>query len=122
MQTSSRALSAKQEKALLTQFCTLLADLNHPRQAASFLADFLTDTELLVFSKRLGIAWNLHRGKSYREIKNLLKVSSATISTVAEGKKQPGIKLAISKISEDHFFDNLAQKISRLGKRFFPSS
>jgi len=114
MQISSKNLSKQEEKQIHDQFITLLSDLQNPQTFTTFANDFFTDTEKLVFAKRLAIAWLLHQGKSYQEIKDQLKVSSATISSVAEIKNNPGILIATEKIKTDKKFDQAAAKITQI--------
>lgn len=111
MQTSSQKLNPQIEADITEQFTTLLADFKHPLLVKQFLADFLTETELSVFAKRLAIVFDLYQGKSYQDIKKELKVSSATISSVAEIKDKKGIKLAIDQIIEDQKFEKRAEKL-----------
>ncbi|HYD35385.1 MAG TPA: Trp family transcriptional regulator [Vitreimonas sp.] len=111
MQTSSHALPAKHHQQLLNRLYTLLADLKHPNDVQAFLADFLTDTERLVFAKRLGILWELQQGKSYEEIKKALQVSSATISSVAEVKGKKGWQLALEKMTADQWAERTLRKL-----------
>ena len=74
------------------------------------MADFLTETEHVVFAKRVSILWELQQGKSYEAIKKDLQVSSATISSVAEHKDRPGWKLAWEKIREDEWATKILRK------------
>lgn len=74
---------------------------------ATFLQDFLSETEQQVLAKRLAILHQLHQGKSYEKIKKALQVSSATISSVAEMKGKPGFKLALEKIKLDQWAENV---------------
>jgi uncharacterized protein YerC len=114
MQISSKKLSKNKKQQILDQFLTLIGDLQHPTKVEQFANDFFTDTELSVFAKRLAIAYSLHQGKSYKEIKQELKVSSATISSVAEIKNGIGTQLAIEKIGQDKQFQQTTDKIYKI--------
>lgn len=98
MQISSKKLSNKQEKLIFSRLHFLLAEQKNPNEVAKFLENFLTPTEHLVFAKRLTISYLLEQGMSYAQIKKQLKVSSATISSVADSLEQPQIQQAIKKL------------------------
>ena len=72
-----------------------------------FLAAFMTETERTVLAKRLSVGYLLNKGASYDQIKNELRVSSATISTVADAIKKPGMKQALAKIQSDEKIEKL---------------
>lgn len=56
----------------------------------SFLEDLLTDTEKTMLAKRIAIALMILKGKSYEEIDQTLKVSTATIWKVKEWLNRKG--------------------------------
>ena len=112
MQTSSQKLSRKQQQKITQQFVTLLSDLRHPDECLTFLKSFLTKTEQSVFAKRLGIIWMLDQNKSYKEIKKKLKVSSATISSVAGRMDGEGSQLIVDKLRVDDWAERWAKKIT----------
>lgn len=111
MQTSSKKLSRKQQQQITQQFLSLLSDLRHPKEAQAFFETFLTKTEQSVFTKRLGIVWMLNQNKSYAEIKKKLKVSSATISSVAGQVSEEGTQLITNKLRVDDWAGRWAKKI-----------
>ncbi len=111
MQTSSKKLSKKYQRSITQQFITLLSDLRHPTECEYFFTSFLTTTEQSVFSKRLGIVWMLYQNKSYKDIKRKLKVSSATISSIANQMDEPGIQLLIDKLRADDWAHRWSKKI-----------
>ena len=76
---------------------------------------------LKVLVKRLAIAIFLDKGRSYENIRNILKVSSATIASVNEQMGNPGIQLALRKIKADEWADEWTEKISGLVGRILPS-
>ena len=98
MQTSAKSLAPTTEADILNQLYRLLADLHQPKEVKKFLDSFMTDTERLVFAKRLAIAWLLEQGQSYEEIAKALNVSSATISSVAEIRQKPDMNMAYQKL------------------------
>jgi len=107
MQTSSKKLNPKVKKQVLDQLSTLLSDLRSPDEATAWMNDFMTDTERLVFAKRLAVAQMLWEQKSYQEIKDRLKVSSATISSVSDTIDKKGLRLAQDKIKLEGWAETL---------------
>lgn len=82
-QVSKRKLSENIEKRITEIFCESIVSLKNTNQVSSFLDEFLSPTEKLVLSKRLAIAVLLSKGYDYCSIKEILKVTSSTISKVA---------------------------------------
>lgn len=111
MQVSNQNLTPAEEEKLLEQLYTLLADLHTPQDIQAFLTNFMTNTERLVFAKRLAIAWLLEQGKSYDEINKTLKVSSATISSVADIRQTHGMQLAYRRLHLDQWAKALLKKL-----------
>ena len=91
----------------------MVADLKGIKETDSFLTDFLTDSEYEVFAKRLAIAYWLKKGRSYNNIKENLKVSSATIAAVQSMMKRPGFALAIKKIEAEEWANVWSKKIKK---------
>ncbi|EKD49657.1 MAG: hypothetical protein ACD_63C00078G0001, partial [uncultured bacterium] len=81
MQVSSRQLNSVLEKQIFSVFYQTLSDLRTPEEIKTVLTDLLTETELTALAKRLAIATFLEKGRSYENIRDTLKVSSATIAS-----------------------------------------
>jgi uncharacterized protein YerC len=118
MQLSKKKVSRK----LIGQFCRSLAqiitDIRKTSEAEQFLKDFLTDSELELLTRRLGVAYFLDQNQRYQHIKNNLGVSSATIANIAEQIKKPGLQIALTKVKAEEWATRWAKKISQtLGKR-----
>jgi uncharacterized protein YerC len=111
MQTSSQPLQHAKEQRLITQLSTLLADLKNPIESEQFLRDFLTETELSVLSKRLAIYQMLKERSSYQTIQKELKVSSATISSVAEFRSSIGAKIIEQKLTVHEWAERTTERI-----------
>lgn len=111
MQISAKNLTGTTEADILKQLYRLLADLRTPHEVAEFLSCFMTDTERLVFAKRLAIAWLLEQGFSYEEISKQLNVSSATISSAAELRHQPQMTGAYRKLFLATWTNRLSRKL-----------
>lgn len=112
MQTSNKKISGKQKKAITQQFLHLISDLKTPDESQVFFDSFLTKTEQNVFIKRLAIMQLLDKGLSYKEIKKKLKVSSATISSVASQMKNQKQQVLIDKIKLEEWADKWANKLT----------
>jgi len=77
------------------------------------LKALMTENELSAVAKRLAIAVFLDKRQSYEHIRDVLKVSTATIASVAEGMNQKGIQTAISKIKAEEWADVWSIRLSR---------
>jgi len=117
MQLSKKKINQRIEKQIFNIFYQVIADVKNPQEAKVLLENILTRAELEAFSKRLAVAHYLERGRSYENIKNALKVSSATIATVAEKmQKGKGYEIALKKIRAEEWADRWTKKISKLVK------
>lgn len=113
MRLSNQNITKSLETEIRQALLRMIADVRTPEEANTLISDLLTETEQLAIAKRLAIALFLTQGKSYEEIKQSLKVSSATVAKVQESIGQAGIKLALNKIKTDKWADNWAAKISQ---------
>ncbi len=117
VQISKQKLNKSLEDQIFEIFSQVLADTNTKEQAKALLEDFLTKTEKTTLAKRLAVAHYLERGRSYENIKNTLKVSSATIASVQRMMRLQGFDLLLQKITADQWADKWSKKISKtLGK------
>lgn len=120
MQVSKRQINPNLKNQIYQLLFQVLADIRSKKEIERFLKEALTPTELEIFAKRMGTAYYLDKGRSYSNIKANLKLSSATISSVAEQmKKGKGFEIALSKIRAEEWADKWAKKISKRfqGKR-----
>ncbi len=119
MQVSKRTINRTIEKEIFNIFFQVISDLKDPKEVRTFFEDILGKTELTALAKRLAIAHYLDKGRSYQNIKETLKVSSATIASVDKiMKKSPGFKLALKKVEADQWAEKWAGKIESLfGKK-----
>jgi len=120
MQLSKKKLNKNLEEQLRKMLYGLLAEINSPEEIERLLNDLLTEAERMAIYKRLGIGLYLDKGRSYEDIKNHLKVSSATIAAVAENVAKPGFQEAIRRIKADEWADEWSRKISEKVKRLLP--
>ena len=102
---------------LIKTFAQTLVDFKNRDEILSFLTDFLNDSELETFAKRLSVAYWLKKGRSYENIKTNLKVSSATIATIEKLLEKPGFVLAIKKMEAEEWANIWAEKIQKFIKK-----
>lgn len=112
MQLSKQGVDQLIEKQMMDWFYQLLADLHTTAEVAKSLAAILTDVELTTIAKRIAIAYFLDQGKSYGQIRDELKVSSATIATIqAKLTTDEGLALALKKIKADQWAGKLTRRL-----------
>lgn len=116
MQLSKKKINPRIEKQIFNVFYQVISDIRTNQEAKAFLEDILTRAELEALTKRLAVALFLEKGRSYDNIKNTLKVSSATVANVAgQMKKGRGFELALKKIRAEEWANRWAK---RIGKTF----
>jgi len=117
MRTSNKKLNPSLKRQLKKTFALAIADFKNMEEANVFLNDFLNDSELETYTKRFAIAYWLKKGRSYTNIRDNLKVSSATIADVSQMMKSPGFKLALQKAEAEEWADQWVEKIKKFLKR-----
>ncbi len=117
MRVSNRQLNPSLENQVTKTFAQLLADFKDLKEASIFLKDFFNKGELETYAKRLAVAYWLKKGRSYTNIKENLKVSSATIATVEKLMKKPGFLLAIKKLEAEEWANVWAEKIQKFVRK-----
>ena len=120
MQISAKKLNKTLENQIRQMLVGVLCEVDSPKVMEEILADLLTETERVAMMKRMGIAIYLDKSRSYEDIKNNLKVSSATIATVAEGMGNPGVGEVIKRIKAEEWASDWTEKISRGLRRILP--
>lgn len=113
MRVSKNNLNPSLKKEIVKTFIQTLDDLKGTKEKEIFLNDFFNDQELETYAKRLAIAYWLKKKRSYENIKNNLKVSSATIATVEKLINSEGFKLAIKKMEADDWANVWSEKINK---------
>jgi uncharacterized protein YerC len=112
MQISKKKVNRDLERQFRHLLFQTLVDIKNPQEMGSFLKDLFSKTELSAITKRLAAVYLLKKGKNYREIKDTLKLSSATISSLAEQvEKGRGFKIALGKIAADEWAERWVGKI-----------
>ena len=114
MQISKKQINPNLKKQIYQFLYQVLADIHSKKEAKIFLKEVLTNTELEMLAKRLGVAYYLDKGRTYSNIKTSLNLSSATISAVAEQmRKGKGFRIALEKIKAEEWAGKWAKKISK---------
>lgn len=116
MRISSDKVNPSLKKEIVNAFIQVLTDLDNRKDIETFIKDFFNEAELETYSKRLAIAYWLKKKRSYTNIKNNLKVSSATIATVEKLIDNPGFRLAIKDLEADEWANVWSEKIKKLVK------
>ena len=117
MRTSERQVNKILKKQVKNVFSQMLADLTTQKEVETFLSDFFTESELETFMKRLAIAYWLKKGRSYANIKNNLKVSSATVASIQTEMQKEGYKLALKKAEAEEWANQWSEKIKNMVKK-----
>ena len=111
MRSPKRNINVTLEKRLHKTFVQLISDLKNPKQIDLFFKDFLTPGEYKTLTKRIAVAYWLKKGRNSFNIKNNLRVSTATITSVRPLLKKEGIMLALKKIEADEWAEEWSKKI-----------
>ncbi|KKT30996.1 MAG: hypothetical protein UW41_C0007G0005 [Candidatus Collierbacteria bacterium GW2011_GWC2_44_18] len=119
MQLSHNPINKTLEKQLDNLFYQVLAEIDSPEDLKLVLSDILTEGERTAVLKRLGIALYLDKGRNYEDVKNNIKVSSATIATVAENLGNSGWQEMIKRIKAEEWANEWTNKITGGIKRMF---
>lgn len=114
MRTSQNKVNKILQSQIESLLSQTIADIKSENDAKIFLSDFLTETELENFTKRLAVAYWLKKGRSYKNIKDNLKVSSATVAGVQDMLKKKGLQLALKNLEADEWANQWSEKIKKI--------
>ena len=114
MRTSDRKLNPSLKRQIVKAFAQTLGDFKNLKEGEIFINNFFTEAEIETFAKRLAVAYWLKKGRSYSNIRENLKVSSATIADVSPQVDNPGFSLAIKKIEAEEWANQWADKIKKI--------
>ena len=79
---SHHAITASEREIMLRHIAHAIGSLKREKDIHLFLQQLLTPSEVIMLSRRLKVARLLIEGKTYREIRELLKVGISTIITI----------------------------------------
>lgn len=111
MQISKKKVSLALEKQIYGMLYQLIIDIKTPHEAETILGQILSDIELSTLAKRIAVAYWLTNERSYVNIRENLKVSSATVANVQQELKSPGWKMAIQKIMAEEWASKWEKRI-----------
>lgn len=117
MRLSRDKLHPSLKNQIIKTLAQTLADLKDIGEARAFLQDFFNEIELETFARRLSIAYWLKKGRSYSNIKQNLKVSSATIASIQRRMHKAGITMALKKLEAEEWANIWAEKIRQFVRK-----
>ena len=91
-----------------------LAEIKTTEEMHSLLSSFLTKNEYEGLAKRLAVAYWLKKKRSYANIMNNLKVSSATVASVQEMMHSKEMQKMIINIEAEEWANQWSKKIKNL--------
>lgn len=96
-------LSKSEQESLVFDLVHALVQAQTSSEAALFLRDLLTQSEMKILSKRLRIAKLLLAGKTYEQIEEDLHVSHSTVAKIATwlAERGDGFRKIIEKIPKE---------------------
>ncbi len=113
MRRSSKKLNQSLKKEIVKTLAQAVTDFGNVNETELFLTNFLNESELEVLAKRLAVAYWLKKGRSYTNIKDNLKVSSATIASIQEAMKAPGFQQVLKKVEAEEWASEWSEKIKK---------
>ncbi|MCL4382854.1 Trp family transcriptional regulator [Patescibacteria group bacterium] len=116
MRTSGEKLNPSLATQITKTLSLVIAGLKNRDEVDIFLKDFLKAAEYETFAKRLAVAYWLKKGRSYTNIKNNLKVSSATIAQVQKDMNKKGFSQALKRLEAEEWANLWEKKIKNFIK------
>ena len=95
-------------------FAQTVSDLKTPEEAREFINDFFFPSEKESFVKRLALIYWLKKGRGYSNIKQNLKVSSATIASAQTLLDKKGVQNALKKIEAEEWANQWSEQIKKI--------
>lgn len=117
MRVSKNRVNPHLRRELSKTLHQAVADLRNPEEVQEFLKAFLSPAEYETLAKRVAISYWLEKGRGYENIKENLKVSSATIASVQASIEREGVKLALRNIRAEEWANVWVEKIRKLTKK-----
>ncbi len=113
MKKSNQPMNQKIEGQVYKILYQVIADSKNEVEVELTLKALLSESELSAVAKRLAIAVFLDKRQSYDHIKDVLKVSTATIASVAENMNNRGIQQALARVKAEEWADVWSIRLSR---------
>ena len=116
MRTSGQKINPSLKNQIIKSLAKVLVGFKNINDADKFLRDFFTESELETFSKRLAIAYWLKKGRSYTNIHDNLKVSSATVAAVQSMMEKTSFQRALKELEADEWASLWEKRIKKIIK------
>lgn len=113
MKKSTQPMNNKIEAQVYKILYQVLGDAKNEVEVELTLKALVSESELSAIAKRLAIAVFLDKRQSYEHIKDVLKVSTATIASVAENMNNKGLQMALAKVKAEEWADVWSIRLSR---------
>ncbi len=113
MRTSTKKINPSLNNQIMKTLAQTISNLKDLHESDIFLQDFLTASEYESLARRLAIAYWLKKGRSYSNIKQNLKVSSATVAAVQSMMDSQGVQLALKKIEAEEWANIWSERIKK---------
>ncbi len=114
MQISKRRVNHLLDKQILDMWYQLIVDIKTKDEARLIMDCLLSKTESVAVTKRLAVGYWLSKKRSYGNIKENIKVSSATIAGVADMISSLGWKSIIKRVTAEEWATRMNDKIKSL--------
>ncbi len=113
MKKSAQSMNTKIETQVFKILYQVLGDAKTEVDIELILHALMSEGELSAVAKRLAIAVFLDKGQSYEHIKDILKVSTATIANVADLMNKRGMQMALQRVKAEEWADVWSIRLSR---------
>jgi len=117
MQVSKKRVNAQLARQISAMWYQLIADVKTPEEAQKVMEALLSETEMTAITKRLAVGYWLTKKRSYENIKENIKVSSATIAAIGQELRKPGWKMAMQKVTAEEWATRMEERIKKIFKR-----
>lgn len=119
-QVSKYPISRQVYDKIFDVFLKTFVELKSKKKVHDFFDEFLTPTEKIILTKRLAISLLLAKGFDYRNISNILKVSSTTIGGVSIQYKYGStlhkiVQNLVTDETIENFWLEIAQTLTSIG-------
>ena len=113
MKKTNQVMNKKIEEQVFKILYQVLTDAKTDVDIELILKSLMSDGEIAAVAKRLAIAVFLDKGQSYEHIKDVLKVSTATIATTAGSMNKRGMQMALLRVKAEEWADVCSIRLSR---------